>query len=133
MVASGLCEVASHGHLHRRLDVLDERAARRELETSRALIARELGRAPLAYFYPLGARDERAEERAARAGYRAAFGATGGAIAVGHFSRFAVPRTTIEHRDDANRLAWLFSPKFLERLPITASSGTRSGRDVRLP
>jgi peptidoglycan/xylan/chitin deacetylase (PgdA/CDA1 family) len=133
MVATGLCEVASHGHHHRRLDVLDERSASDELETSRRLIERETGVKPLAYFYPMGHTSARAEERVERAGYRAAFGATGGAIAFGHFSTYAVPRTTVQHGDDPRRVAWLFSPKFLERLPLRSSSDIRSERAVLRP
>jgi hypothetical protein len=43
MLASGLCELASHGHRHRRLGPLDARRTREELELSREIIERETG------------------------------------------------------------------------------------------
>jgi peptidoglycan/xylan/chitin deacetylase (PgdA/CDA1 family) len=125
MVDSGLCELASHGHRHRRLGALDARRAADELELSRELIERATGVRPIAYFYPLGAVDSIAEQRVLAAGYRAGFGATGGAIAFDAFSRSHVPRTTVFHHDGAERIAWLFSPAFLERLPLVAPLATR--------
>jgi peptidoglycan/xylan/chitin deacetylase (PgdA/CDA1 family) len=126
MIDSGLCELASHGHRHRRLGVLDARAAAEELELSRELIERETGVRPSAYFYPLGAVDSTAERRVHTAGYRAAFGATGGAIAFDAFPRFRVPRTTVHHHDRAERIGWLFTPAFLERLPVAAPLANRA-------
>ena len=127
MVDSGLCEIASHGHRHRRLGPLDARRTHEELVVSRELIERETGVRPIAYFYPLGAHESPAPEKAKAAGYRAAFTATGGAIAHGRFSLQAIPRTTVLHGDGAGKIGWLFSPDFLERLPrvFTASSDTR--------
>jgi peptidoglycan/xylan/chitin deacetylase (PgdA/CDA1 family) len=132
MRASGLCELASHGHRHRRLGALEPRAAAAELELSRELIERETGVRPIAYFYPLGAIDSIAERRVLDAGYRAAFGATGGAIAFNAFSRFRVPRTTVHHHDRAERIAWLFSPRFLERLPRGAPLANRASPEPTL-
>ncbi len=117
MVASGLCELASHGHRHRRLGALESASAEQELELSRRLIEQHTGVRPIAYFYPLGAHEAPAMDRVRAAGYRAAFTASGGAIALGAYSPFALPRATVFHHDGAQRVGWLFSDAFLERLP----------------
>lgn len=132
MVGSGLCEVASHGHRHRRLGPLDAKRTHQELELSREIIAREAGVRPIAYFYPLGAHESPAPDKAANAGYRAAFTATGGAIAHGAFTPHVIPRTTVFHSDGAARVSWLFSRAFLDRLPLAARRGAlTASSDIR--
>jgi peptidoglycan/xylan/chitin deacetylase (PgdA/CDA1 family) len=113
MVASGLCEVASHGHMHRRLVGLTGKRQWEELELSRDLIRERIGAPPVAYFYPLGAYDSLAASAAARAGYRAAFRATGAPIAAGAGSAFWLPRVSIFHGESAGVLSHYFGPKFL--------------------
>jgi len=117
MVDSGLCEVASHGHAHRRLVDLPARLAQEELVWSAQILERETGQRPIAFFYPLGLSDAEAEARVHAAGYRAAFGATGGAVALGSSSRLRIPRTGIFHDDTVGRFSWYFGTEFLERLP----------------
>ncbi len=117
MVDSGLCEVASHGHAHRRLVGLPARLAEEELVRSAQILERETGRQPIAFFYPLGMSDAEAEARVHAAGYRAAFSATGGAVALGSSSRLRVPRTGIFREDTVGRFSWYFGTEFLHRLP----------------
>ena len=117
MVDSGLCEVASHGHAHRRLVGLPDHLAEQELVQSREILERETGQQPIAFFYPLGITDAEAEARVRAAGYRAAFSATGGAVALGSASTLSVPRTGIFHDDTVGRFSWYFGTEFLERLP----------------
>src|SRR4029077_11447061 len=76
MTGSGLCEVASHGHMHRALAAFSGRLMTEEIELSRDLIREPLGRPPVAYFYPLGSFSPRTAHELSKAGYRAAFRAT---------------------------------------------------------
>ena len=122
MLASGLCEIASHGHRHRALPVLSKRLAAEELELSAEIIESQVGVRPLAYFYPLGALDTASMKSVQRAGYRAAFSAKGGPIAIGSSPLMRIPRTSIFHDDDLGHLAYYFSQRFFERLPETARS-----------
>jgi peptidoglycan/xylan/chitin deacetylase (PgdA/CDA1 family) len=119
MLASGLCEIASHGHRHRALPVLSKRLAAEELELSAEIITRQTGVRPFAYFYPLGALDAASMKSVLLAGYRAAFSAKGGPIAIGSSPLMRIPRTSIFHDDDLGILAYYFSERFFERLPET--------------
>jgi len=110
MLASGLCEVASHGHRRRALTVAPDEWAKEELELSRRLIIEQTGREPIAYFYPLGSVDQIAERRVLGAHYRAAFAATGAPIALGSSSLTRLPRTSILHDDHLSLLAWYSGP-----------------------
>ena len=121
MVDSGLCELASHGHGHRRLVGLSEKLAHEELEVSRSTIERETGRTPVAYFYPLGANDHQARRRVAAAGYRAGFTASGAPIAVNSAPRMGIPRTGIFHADGLGQFAWYFSTRNLMKVPVPAA------------
>lgn len=116
MVASGLCEVASHGHMHRRLTVLSGRLRAEELETSRDIIRARLGTAPSVYFYPLGAYDPVAAKAVEKAGYRAAFRATGAPIAAGAGSHFWLPRVSIFHGESAGVLSHFYGAKFMRQV-----------------
>jgi peptidoglycan/xylan/chitin deacetylase (PgdA/CDA1 family) len=120
MLASGLCEIASHGHRHRALPVLGKRLAAEELELSADIIAQQTGTRPSVYFYPLGALDNASMKSVLLAGYRAAFSAKGGPIAIGSSPLMRIPRTSIFHDDDLGMLAYYFSERFYERLPETA-------------
>ncbi len=120
MVASGLCEIASHGHMHRRLVGLEGKRRWEELELSRDLIRERVGEPPVAYFYPLGAYDPPSAEAVEKAGYRAAFRATGAPIAAGAGSHFWLPRVSIFHGESAGVLAHYFRPKFLGQVRYSA-------------
>lgn len=128
MVDTGLCEVASHGHMHRNLVGLEGKRLHEELSLSRTLIAERLGREPVAYFYPLGAFDKRSAKEVKRAGYPAAFRASGAPVAVGAGSHFWIPRASVFH-DDGAYVGYFFSERFLaqvraapERLRNTAKN-----------
>jgi peptidoglycan/xylan/chitin deacetylase (PgdA/CDA1 family) len=117
MLDSGLCELASHGHRHRALPNLSSRLVAEELELSKRIIIERTGHAPEAYFYPLGALDPIAMRQVVDAGYRAAFSAIGGPIALGSSPRMRIPRTSIFHDDGVGTLAHYFGERFMQRLP----------------
>jgi len=120
MVSSGLCEVASHGHMHRRLIGLSGRKQREELELSRELLTQRLGQVPVAYFYPLGAYDGPSAEAVRVAGYSAAFRASGAPIAAGSGSLFWLPRLSVFHGERAGPLSHYFSDRFLGQVSYVA-------------
>jgi len=120
MVASGLCEVASHGHMHRRLVNLEGKRQWEELELSRDLIRERVGSPPVAYFYPLGAYDPPSAKAVQKAGYRAAFRATGAPIAAGAGSSFWLPRVSIFHGESAGVLSHYYGAKFLGQVRYSA-------------
>lgn len=113
---SGLGEIASHGHMHRAIPRLSGRLLKEELELSRDIITERIGKPPVAYFYPLGAFSHWAAKQVRRAGYRAAFRATGAPISVGSGSRWWLPRMGVFHGDNAFTLAAFFSKKRLARV-----------------
>jgi peptidoglycan/xylan/chitin deacetylase (PgdA/CDA1 family) len=113
MVASGLCEVASHGHMHRRLKGLSGRLLHEEVELSRDLITERIGAPPVAYFYPLGAFDPASAKALRDAGYRAAFRASGAPIAAGSSSPMWLPRLTLFRGESWLTVANYFTPRFL--------------------
>lgn len=113
MVASGLCEIASHGHMHRRLVNLSGKRQWEELELSRDLITERIGTPPVAYYYPLGAYDPPSADAVKKAGYRAAFRATGAPIAAGSGSHFWLPRVSIFHGESAGVLSHYYGAKFM--------------------
>jgi len=107
MVDSGLCELLSHGHTHRDLTALDERALERELSEPRALLEHHVGIAPDALAYPLGAHSEELGRKAQAAGYRAAFVARGGPVTL-RTPRFAIPRYGVEKETSLFAFAYFF-------------------------
>ena len=91
MVASGLCEVASHGHRHQNLARAETMAAWFELAESRRLIGDRMGTVPATFVYPFGASNREVDLLTQRAGYSAAFTAWAGAAK--HDSpRYRIPR-----------------------------------------
>ena len=119
MLASGLCEIASHGHRHRALPVLSKRLAAEELELSAEIITEQTGVRPFAYFYPMGALDAASMKSVLLAGYRAAFSAKGGPIAHRLEPADAHPAHQHLSRRRLGMLAYYFSQRFFERLPET--------------
>jgi peptidoglycan/xylan/chitin deacetylase (PgdA/CDA1 family) len=91
IMASGLCEVASHGHTHRALGNLPIHLVRFEAERPRDLIEQKLGFRPETFFFPMGSANAGARAEVERAGYRAAFGAVGARI-TDTTPRFMIPR-----------------------------------------
>lgn len=116
MVESGLCEVGSHGHEHKSIYHFSDKQALRELETSRDILERETKQRPVAFFYPLGAFDDRTRALVERAGYRAAFKATGAPVGLDCCHLYAVPRVGIIHRDTVWTIGFYFSPSFMNRM-----------------
>jgi|GEM_PF-2386188 len=112
MVGSGLAEVVSHGHEHRGLTRLRPAEAARQLELSRRIIEERVGRAPVAFFYPLGAVDARAEDEVRRAGFDVAFTAQGAPMVAGVTNPMRIPRVTVRHDQSERGLAWYFGAKF---------------------
>ncbi len=80
LLGSGLVEIGSHGHGHRRLPALADGEIDRELERSAVVLERRLGARPQHFGYP-GARWNRRVERRVRKVYRTA------AIAGGRVNR----------------------------------------------
>lgn len=80
MLDSGLCEIASHSHMHDALTALKPEEVDRELVLSRQLIEQHLGVVPEAFIYPIGATNADIMQRVRGAGYQAAFGAVGSVI-----------------------------------------------------
>jgi len=70
--ATGLLTVASHTHTHALLDRLAEPAIAGELDTSRALIERELGTVPAHFAYPKALPPSPAADAAVRTRFRSA-------------------------------------------------------------
>lgn len=98
MLASGLCEIASHGHTHAALTGLKDDEMDFELNHSRDLITAHTGVVPEAFIYPLGAFNERVVSRVENARYRAAFTAVGFPVGAAsspfRINRFKMQRTT---------------------------------------
>ncbi len=109
MLASGLVEIASHGHRHRGLANVSRRLLDEELERSRALLEERLGVRPSVYYYPLGSLNSRVRDHVLSAGYEAAFTATGAPIAFGSAHLGAIPRTSVFYGDTIGQFGWLFS------------------------
>jgi peptidoglycan/xylan/chitin deacetylase (PgdA/CDA1 family) len=116
MVDSGLCEVASHGHEHKSIIHFSNDSAARELQTSRDILEKETGQRPIAFFYPLGAFDDRTAAIVEKVGYHAAFKATGAPVGLDCCNLFAIPRVGIVHRDTTWTLGFYYSPTFLDRM-----------------
>ncbi len=113
MLASGLCEIASHGHRHLALTRLHGAALDLELHHSRELIRAHTGFVPQAFIYPLGAHDSRVVKSVRSARYRAAFTATGYPVDASsspyRIHRFQMQRTT----------SYAALTRFFERVPAT--------------
>lgn len=129
LLDSGLCEIASHGHMHRRLAGMSGRLLKEELELSRQLIEERLGVTPVAYFYPLGAYDRSSAKAVQQAGYRGAFRATGAPIAASAGPMFWLPRVSIFHGESAGMLSNYYGARFLAQVSYDARRDPARGRD----
>jgi len=101
-------DFASHTASHPRLTWLSDGHAAAELERSRETLRHRLGpQAARAVAYPFGARDERIERLARRAGYELGFGVC---AATGHRSTWRACRFTCGtwggYRSDSGRTGW---------------------------
>jgi peptidoglycan/xylan/chitin deacetylase (PgdA/CDA1 family)/glycosyltransferase involved in cell wall biosynthesis len=96
---TSLITFESHGRTHRALTRLSDQELNDELLSSRADINRELGKEPSYIAYPYGARNERVEQAALAAGYKAGFGITPGLVRCGTpLSR--IPRVQVDGDTD---------------------------------
>lgn len=115
-------EVGSHTCSHPHLTELDDASLTRELEDSRSVCARQLGRPCETIAYPYGDVDERVAAAAAAAGYRA-----GGALPQAPHAPSALlwPRVGVYRFDGKARLRLKTSPLIqrLRRLPIRSALG----------
>lgn len=125
---SGLAEIASHGHRHRGLANLPKPLVDEELHRSRELLEERVGVSPKVYFYPLGSMDRRARELVSKAGYDAAFTASGAPIALGTSHLGEVPRTSVFYSDSIARFGYFFRG-FLNTIPqyLLPKPGPTSG------
>ena len=73
MVASGLCELASHSHIHGHMDRLTRERNREEAELSRSILEARTGVRPEVFVFPFGGNDAAVRKVVEDAGYRAAF------------------------------------------------------------
>lgn len=107
MLGSGLCEIASHGHMHLASTGLKDEELDFELNHSRALIGTYTGFVPQAYIYPLGAFDQRVVDRVRNARYRAAFTAVGHPVGA-DASPFRIPRFKMQRGTAYNAVTRFF-------------------------
>lgn len=88
------CTIGAHTATHRNVATLDDADLEYELTLPRTAIAEELGATPEFLVYPYGRYNERAADKARRAGYRAAMTLDGGLVK--HDSHhFKLPRVVV--------------------------------------
>lgn len=110
MLSSGLCEVASHSHIHGHMDKLTNARNESEASLSMSIIESRTGVRPEAFVFPFGANNERVRRTVADAGYRAAF-EVGGIAARASSPRFKVPRVSVLHSMTLASFAKLFGDR----------------------
>jgi peptidoglycan/xylan/chitin deacetylase (PgdA/CDA1 family) len=123
MMASGLCEVASHSHIHGHMDRLTNARNQSEATLSASIIEARTGVRPDAFVFPFGAHNERVRRTVEGAGYRAAF-EVGGVAARASSPRFRVPRVTITRSMTLTNFAKLFGDRgsVAGALPTTSAN-----------
>lgn len=94
MLSSGLCEIASHSHIHGHMDRLTDDTNRREVTLSRAIIEERTGVHAETFVFPFGGHNAKVRALVEEAGYRAAFAAWGGPVKQDS-PRWQVPRSAI--------------------------------------
>lgn len=94
MLSSGLCELASHSHIHGHMDRLTEQRNQTEVSLSRSIIEERTGVRPESFVFPFGGNSDRVRRMVESAGYRAAF-AVGGIPARADSPRYQVPRVSV--------------------------------------
>ncbi|MFT3772384.1 MAG: polysaccharide deacetylase family protein [Minicystis sp.] len=124
MLSSGLCEIASHSHIHGHMDRLTDARNQSEASLSRSILAERTGVRPTAFVYPFGANDERVRRTIEDAGYRAAFGVGGGAARAGS-ARFKVPRVGVTRSTNLAAFARLFGETGAEARAAAPKAGGR--------
>jgi peptidoglycan/xylan/chitin deacetylase (PgdA/CDA1 family) len=114
MVASGLCELSSHSHIHGHMDRLSDATNRRELALSREIIEARTGVRPETFVFPFGGHNARVRALVEQAGYRAAFAAWGPPVDKDS-PRWEIPRSQIQRTTSVEDLA--------RRFQLTAPAG----------
>ncbi|HVY44995.1 MAG TPA: polysaccharide deacetylase family protein, partial [Minicystis sp.] len=107
VLASGLCELASHGHVHGFMARLSDAQDERELELSRDLIEAHTGVRPSVFVFPFGSHDARVDRLTQAAGYAAAFAAWGPPVTE-RAPRFALGRFGVTRSLDLAGFAYQF-------------------------
>lgn len=110
MLASGLCEIASHSHIHGHMDRLTDARNRSEATLSRSILEARTGVRPEAFVFPFGASSDRVRRTIEEAGYRAAFGVSGGSARAAS-PRFQVPRVGVTRSTSLAAFARLFGER----------------------
>ncbi|MBP7830797.1 MAG: polysaccharide deacetylase family protein [Kiritimatiellae bacterium] len=88
-------EIGSHAWTHINLVKALPETVKAELETSRRMLAEQLGAEPIALAYPGGRHNREVRRAAAEAGYRLAFLSGGGPIPLGIDDLSALPRVHV--------------------------------------
>jgi peptidoglycan/xylan/chitin deacetylase (PgdA/CDA1 family) len=107
MRASGLCEIASHSHIHGHMERLTEASNRREVTLSREIIEQRTGVRAETFVFPFGGHDQRVMGLVKEAGYRAAFAVGTGRVRLDS-PRWALPRKGVLRSTTLSDLAVLF-------------------------
>jgi len=104
----GGMEFGSHGHTHRLLPSLSGEEMRQEIEQSKSILEKKLGKAVKFFSYPWGKFDERVKDIVESCGYRASFSTLPGKNGRGE-DPFALRRILIRGYD--SRLYFLLNLK----------------------
>ncbi|MFO0551827.1 MAG: polysaccharide deacetylase family protein [Polyangiaceae bacterium] len=107
LLGTGLCELASHSHVHGHMARMREAGIKKELDLSRQLIEEHTGIRVRSFVYPFGSSDDRVERLTKEAGYEAGFAASGAAARIDS-PRFAVPRMGITRTTKMSKRFWEF-------------------------
>jgi peptidoglycan/xylan/chitin deacetylase (PgdA/CDA1 family) len=108
MLASGLCELASHSHIHGHMERLTEASNRRDATLSRAIIEQRTGVRAETFVFPFGGHDQRVMSLVKEAGYRAAFAVGTGRVRLDS-PRWELPRKGVLRSTTLSEIAVLFS------------------------
>jgi peptidoglycan/xylan/chitin deacetylase (PgdA/CDA1 family) len=108
MRASGLCEIASHSHIHGHMERLTEASNRREVTLSREIIEQRTGVRAETFVFPFGGHDQRVMGLVKEAGYRAAFAVGTGRVRLDS-PRWALPRKGVLRSTTLSDIAVLFT------------------------
>ena len=102
-----LVDFGSHGLTHRLLTGLTDEEAAREIEDSKAILEKQLGREVNFFSYTHGSHNDRTRELVRKAGYRAAY-----SVIAGGEDEFSRRRILISRRDNLFRLRLKLSPLY---------------------
>ena len=105
MADSGVITIGSHTVMHFWLPAMGSKELKRELEDSRAILEKGIGRPVLTLCYPIGAHDERVEGAVKAAGYMCAVGTNPGRSAPND-DVFAVKRIKISRTSNNLFVFW---------------------------